>query len=418
MPAIAVVSPFLDKRHGTERCVSEQIERLASTYGYDVTIYSQRVEDIAGVTPSLQAQSESTGGRIFWRKVPALPGPHLLNYLWWFFVNQVCRWVDRRFRGMQFDLVYSPGINCPDADVIAVHMVFAEFRQRMELELRFLKTPFISWPRLLHRRLYYRLAVALERRYYKGRDAILVAISHKTLSDLARFYGAPARGEVVYHGLHSEHFSPELRERLRPSARAEFGLEGDTFAWLLIGNDWKKKGLALLLQAVGGLCEREIRLLVVGQDDPFPYEKTIARLGLAGRIRFLPVRRDVQIYYAAADAYVGPSLEDTFALPPAEAMVSGLPVIVSSQAGLSELVSDGEDALVLRDPGDSNELRQLMERLLRDPALCERMGTNAARKMRQLSWDHNAAEMDRIFRGMLANKKAGERVAARSPGSG
>jgi glycosyltransferase involved in cell wall biosynthesis len=99
-------------------------------------------------------------------------------------------------------------------------------------------------------------------------------------------------------------------------------------------------------------------------------------------------------------------------------MVSGLPVIVSSQAGLSELVSDGEDALVLRDPGDSNELRQLMERLLRDPALCERLGTNAARKMRQLSWDHNAAEMDRIFRGMLANKKAGERVAARSPGSG
>jgi len=415
---ICIVSPFLDRQHGTERCISEQIERFARLHGYDVTIYSQRVEDIAGVTPRLQAQNESAGGGIFWRRVPALPGPHLFNYLWWFFANQVCRWVDRRFRGTRFDLVYSPGINCPDADVIAVHMVFAEFRQRMESELRFLATSFSGWPRLLHRRLYYRLAIALEKRYYTHCDAVLVGVSHKTLGDLTRFYGVPARGEVVYHGLRAELFSPEMRVRLRSSARAELGLEGNTFAWLLIGNDWKKKGLPCLLEAVADLQEREICLLVVGQDDSSPYEKTIERLGLAGRIRFLPLRRDVQTYYAAADAYVGPSLEDAFALPPAEAMASGLPVIVSCQAGLSELVSDGEDALLLRAANDANELRQLMERLLRDSALRERLGVNAARKMQRMTWDQNAAEMDRIFRGVLANKKAGERVAARSPGSG
>ena len=43
---IAVVSPFLDKRHGTERCVAEQVERLAQEYGYEVHVYSQRVEDM------------------------------------------------------------------------------------------------------------------------------------------------------------------------------------------------------------------------------------------------------------------------------------------------------------------------------------------------------------------------------------
>ena len=52
---IAVVSPFLDKQHGTERCVVEQVERLARDY--EVHVYSNRVEDI-------------DLSRIVWHRVP------------------------------------------------------------------------------------------------------------------------------------------------------------------------------------------------------------------------------------------------------------------------------------------------------------------------------------------------------------
>ncbi len=111
--AIAVVSPFLDKHHGTERCVAEQIERLA--LDYEVHIYSHRVE-------------EMDLSSIVWHHVPALPGPHLFAYGWWFLANQLWRWWDRQFRGFNPALVYSPGVNCFDADVISVHAVFAEAR--------------------------------------------------------------------------------------------------------------------------------------------------------------------------------------------------------------------------------------------------------------------------------------------------
>ena len=93
---IAVVSPFLDRRHGTERRVAEFISRLADQYEFH--IYSTRVEDI-----DLE--------RVIWHRVPQLPGPHLFAYLWWFLANHVWRWRDRR-RGIVPDLVYSPGINC------------------------------------------------------------------------------------------------------------------------------------------------------------------------------------------------------------------------------------------------------------------------------------------------------------------
>ena len=76
--------------------------------------------------------------------------------------------------------------------------------------------------------------------------------------------------------------------------------------------------------------------------------------------------KDVEFYYAAADAYVGPSLEDTFALPAAEAMACGLPVIISARAGASDIVHDGVDALVLNDPKDAAALATMIRRLYAD----------------------------------------------------
>src|SRR5207249_6108497 len=43
---LVVISPFLDRRHGTERVVSDLIERLARDYACEIHVYSQRVEDL------------------------------------------------------------------------------------------------------------------------------------------------------------------------------------------------------------------------------------------------------------------------------------------------------------------------------------------------------------------------------------
>jgi glycosyltransferase involved in cell wall biosynthesis len=109
-------------------------------------------------------------------------------------------------------------------------------------------------------------------------------------------------------------------------------------------------------------------------------------------VRFLPLRPDVEFYYAAADAYVGPSLEDAFALPPAEAMACGLPVIVSNQAGVCEIITDGVDGLVLKDPRGAGELAGLIRRVLQDVGLRHRLGERAVQSARRYTWDRNAAE--------------------------
>ena len=390
-PRIAVLSPFLDKRHGTERCVAEQVERLADRC--EIHLYSERVEDV-------------DLSKIVWHRIPALPGPHLFRFLWWFAANHLWRWRDRRFGGFVPDLVYSPGPNSLDADVISVHIVFAEFHRQVKAELSLRHNPLVAWPQLIHRRLYYHLAEALEGRAYTRANLALAAVSRKVAGDLAGFRGQNNHLPIIYNGVDVARFEPRRRACLRDGARRAFQLSEKDLAVALIGNDWKKKGLPTLLEAVGELERTFLRLLVVGRDMPDPYRAAIARCHLADRVSFLPPRADVEFYYAAADAYVGPSLEDAFALPPLEAMACGLPVIVSSQAGVSELITDGVDGLILEDPRDAASLAKLISTLAGDPGLRKRLGENARKTACHYTWDRNAEQLGALFDEVLAKKES------------
>ncbi len=386
---IAIVSPFIDKRHGTERRIAEWVSRLPQEY--EIHIYSQRVEDI-----------DLT--RMKWHRIPRIPGPHLVNFLWWFAANHLWRWWDARFRGLRHDIVYTAGTNCLDADLVSVHIVFAEFFRQVEPELRLLGNPLRFWPRLLHRRLYYKLIIFLERRMYTNPKTGLILIARKTAADLKHFYGRDDALPVVYIGLDHQIFNMESRLRNRVQVREHLGVGDDKFVLLLVGNDWKKKGLVPLIESLAQLQDLPLVLLVAGKDDAIPYQARIRELGLQGRVMFLPSRADVQWYYAAADVYVGPSLEDTFAQPPAEAMACGLPVITSATNGTAEIMTDGADGLIIQDPNDVAGLAARIRRLYEEPVLRQRLAEQASLTAKKYTWDRNGEQIRAIFAEALNRK--------------
>ncbi len=121
-------------------------------------------------------------------------------------------------------------------------------------------------------------------------------------------------------------------------------------------------------------------------------------------MKFVPPRNDIEFYYAAADAYVGPSLEDTFAQPPAEAMACGLPVIVSSANGTSEIVTDGVNGLILLDPTDSATLAAMIRRLCENSEFRDQLASNAAHTTLEYTWESNGRELVKIFEEILRRK--------------
>ncbi len=385
---IVVVSPFLDRRHGTELCIIEQIERLSTTYGWGIHLFSQHGENINGLLT--ETPKSSATGFICWHKVSDIPGPHLLKFLWWFFANRTARKSALKRLENGPLLVYSPGINCLDADAITVHIVFHEFYARVRHELALLKVPVSRWPVTVHRKLYYKLIMALERRIYTDPKVRLAAVSKLVSTQLEKHFGR-TDSVVIPNAVDTGIFNTEARLARRSVSRQSLKLDDSDSVVLLIGNDWKKKGLDQLLRALA-IIEIPIQLLVVGKDDPGLYRPALRQLRLEDRVRFLAPSADVLSFYAAADAYVAPSLEDAFGLPILEAMACGLPVIASVQAGASENIIDGATGYLLRDPMNHVELAEIILRLAGDRTAAQKLGAAAAQYVQlSVSWDRNAA---------------------------
>lgn len=387
---IAVLSPCVDRRHGTERSLAEIIERLASRHGHEIHLYSQRVEDLQVTRFETRAQNSSR--RIFWHRVPRLAAPHLFAFLFWMFANRFCRLLDRWFRHLHFDAVFSPGINATDADFILVHVVFHRLKELQQKRSS-------EGLRGLHRSLYYRLLCLLENHVYRRKELRLAAVSTHTALQLAQYFG---RRDVLVapNGVDLSIFSPASRLALRDSTRQKLGYSPDEIVLLLIGNDWRNKGLPALLEAMSRLNHSSLRLCVVGSDAAAAFLPQVQSLHLSDRVKFFAESSEILAFYAAADIYAAASLEDSFNLPVLEAMACGIPVLASRPAGISEYIADGVDGILLQDPANPVALAGSLSLLLQQPELRRSLGENAARKAGQFSWDHQANAIHRLLSGL------------------
>lgn len=400
---ITVVTPFLDRGHGTERALSEQLTRLAKTYDCDVHVYAQKVSGLTFDDPT--GPIPLKGGRLIWHKVPGIPGPHLVQFLFWLLANSIIRrWNSAVSSGLDRGLVFSAGINSLRADVILVHALFHRLRETSRSRSS-RNVPRPGLFRNLHRRAYYSFLAALERRTYSDPSTSLAAVSGRTASLLATYF---RRKDVtiVPNGVDCTQFCPSARLALRSHARSRRGLNEHDFVVLLIGNDWTTKGVPALLVAIAALPHAPVSLLAVGADDPGPYREMANRLGLRQRCQWEKPRDDVIDLYAAADAYASPSREDSFGLPVLEAMACGLPVITSQCAGVSELIRNGVDGFILTDLQDIQGLSQIFGRLYENHSLRSSLGESAANTARSWTWDRSAAALWELIQD-VARKKEG-----------
>jgi glycosyltransferase involved in cell wall biosynthesis len=434
---LAVVTPFIDRQHGTERALAELLDRLCRDYACEIHLYAERIADLSAtlsrdrepVTPPTTRNKEpvilsrpqdgegpqlsphrpiqqdtgvpnkataprSQPGSITWHRVPSIPGPHLFKFLFWIVANTTMRWWHRVARGLRCDLVLSPGINCLDADFIIVHAVFHRLR---ELANEQASQPFVpgtrsSTPRRLHRGAYYATVAALERIVYRNRKTKLAAVSHRTADLLDLCFGRK-NVPVIFNGIDTIQFSIPARLARRQGARFRRKISDDECILLLIGNDWRVKGLPAVLESIAAAPELSLRLIVAGSDIPANFQGIVEHLNVGNRVLWESTRPDVIDFYAASDVYVSPSREDSFGLPVAEAMACGLPVITSKFAGVSELIQNARDGFVLPDPKDSAALTAILRSLNTDPALRARIGDSAATVAQLCTWDRNASEI-------------------------
>lgn len=191
----------------------------------------------------------------------------------------------------------------------------------------------------------------------------------------------------------------------RAAARRQLDLPPEAPLLLFVANDYARKGLDTLLQALAKLAP-EVHLAVAGNPAPIPrYRQLAAQLGLSGRVHFLGSRNDLTPVYLAADCLAHPTLEDSFAMVVLEAMAHGLPVVVSgpTHCGISRQLEDGVQALLLHDPRDASDLASRLHTLLAQPALAQQLRRHGLAFAQAHSWESAALQYEHLYQQVVSS---------------
>jgi glycosyltransferase involved in cell wall biosynthesis/ubiquinone/menaquinone biosynthesis C-methylase UbiE len=241
----------------------------------------------------------------------------------------------------------------------------------------------------------------------------IIAVSMQTKKDLVDYFCIPEERIRVIHEAPRKVYYPERNVEVIRGALERLGIFHNFI--LFVGSLEPRKNLKTLLQAYVRYVQRHSgqELLVVAggygwlNDD---IAQVPAELGIADRVKFLGYVKeaDLRVLYSSAKLLVYPSIYEGFGLPPLEAMACGAPVITSNTSALPEVVGD---AAILIDPHNSEELCQMMQRVLCNDELRLRMRQRSLARAQLFSWERTAAETLAVYQELCAEHRRGERAA-------
>jgi glycosyltransferase involved in cell wall biosynthesis len=147
---------------------------------------------------------------------------------------------------------------------------------------------------------------------------------------------------------------------------------------------------------------RDLRLIIIGDEiSRHPaVRRTVIQTRMENTVRFLGFVpfNTLRVFYAAASAFVFPSLYEGFGLPPLEAMACGTPVVTSNVSSLPEVVGD---AAVLVNPENVFDIARGIREVLTDEELRAELIRKGFEQIRKFSWEKTAREVLEVYREIL-----------------
>lgn len=153
----------------------------------------------------------------------------------------------------------------------------------------------------------------------------------------------------------------------RQQLRDELGHDDQQFLLLMIGSGFHRKGVDYAISALASLpspLRENTHLYVLGEDNAKPFIHQAAKLNVARQIHFMGGRDDVPQWLLAADLFLHPARSENTGTVILEAMVAGLPSIVSTACGYANYVQNAEAGDCIEDPENTMTFTQMLAKQL------------------------------------------------------
>ncbi len=387
---ILIVTHVVAKNDGQGR-VNYEIARAALEAGHEVTLLASAADSALAAHPRAR----------FVKIAPSKLPSRLVQYQ--LFAWRTAVWIAAHRDA--FDVIHVNGfITWARAHVNAVHFVHDGWYRCGFYPFRARRGAYHAYQVL-----YTRLNAWCERWALRRAEAI-VPVSAKVAQEVAALGIADARLHVIHNGVDFDEFAPGASERER------FGLPRDPFMALFAGDlRMSRKNLDTVLRALRE-TPPHVHLAVAGILRNSPYPALAQSLGVADRVHFLDLVKDMPALMRSVDAFVFPSRYEPLGLVLLEAMAAALPVVTARTAGGAEMIEAGasrddphgthdphdaaptEDAphtgpaagIVLDDPDDAAALATALVQLATDRVAARQMGEAARQRAATLGWPRMA----------------------------
>lgn len=294
-------------------------------------------------------------------------------------------------RREKIDIFHSPAYTIPITPVGKIivtihdvmHMVNPQWFTRKELF--FIKYPF---------------------KFAAKRATKIIAVSETTKHDIMKFYGIPESKITVTLEAANGIYKPIRNGEKLSLVRKKYGIDGKFI--LYVGVLFKRRNISGLLEAFATLKKNnQIRhkLVIVGLDKGhFDLSGLINALGLKREVIYtghVP-NEEMPLLYNAAEIFVYPSFYEGFGLPVLEAMACGTPVITSNSSSLAEIA---QDAALLINPYNVEQLNQAMLDLLSNENLRQHLSRSGVVRAQSFNWQRMAEQTLSIYKEVYKNNQ-------------
>ncbi|WP_308621505.1 glycosyltransferase family 4 protein [uncultured Desulfovibrio sp.] len=222
---------------------------------------------------------------------------------------------------------------------------------------------------------------------------VVVAVSQLTRNMVIQRYGVPPeKVKVVYNAV--ERHQVERHYEIPPRIRHEKRV-------LFLGRITFQKGPEYFMEAARLVLEKipNVRFFMAGSGDMLPrLVRRAGRLRIGSRFHFAGFLRGEQVdrMFALSDLYVMPSVSEPFGITPLEAMLYDVPVLLSRQSGVSEVLEHALKA----DFWDTRDMADKICAVLRYPCLARELVKNCREEMKSIRWGNAADQLLHIYRNV------------------
>jgi len=229
--------------------------------------------------------------------------------------------------------------------------------------------------------------------YMRKKYRKIIAVSEGVKNELIHYYRLPSEDIVVIpNGVDLKEFKTDTKRKKK--VREKHRIDENEIILMFSGYEFRRKGLEFVIRALP-LVEGDVKLLVIGRDNPSYYRDLASKLGVLEKIIFAGFVPDISEYYAASDIFVFPTAYEAFSLATLEAVASGLPILATRVNGTEELIKEGYNGFFIeREP---KNIAEKVSILIEDENLRKQMSKNARKTAENYSWDEIAKRTLEVY---------------------